>query len=464
MIAEIVCVGTELLLGQITNTNARFLAERLAELGIDSYFQQVVGDNRDRLVGALKLAMGRSDFVVVSGGLGPTEDDLTKETVSELLGLRLVHDPVVAERIVQVLRGHRSPLVEAAMAKQSRVPEGATVLPNPVGTAPGLLISAGGRLVAMLPGPPQELEPIVRDHLVPRLEALLAEAAGGPGLAGGADAGQAGGADAGKSAVRPTRSYLHSRTIKFCGIGEPLVEEAVRDLIHSGNPTVAPYVSIGETHLRVTAKAGDLARARTLVEDMVSLIVARKSLDTHVFGFDDDTLAAACGRRLRERGLTLALAESLTGGLVGHLVTEVAGSSDYFERGYVVYSNRSKTELLGVDPELIRAHGAVSEEVALALARGARVRSGAGVAVALTGIAGPGGGRPEKPVGLVYIALAGPLAGSGGEGGREQADGGIDACVEECHRYVFTGERHLVKQRAAHRALTLLWRRLGDRR
>jgi len=452
MIAEIVCVGTELLLGQITNTNARFLAERLAELGINAYFQQVVGDNRDRLVGVLKLAMGRSDFVVVSGGLGPTEDDLTKETVSELLGLRLVHDPVVAERIVQVLRGHRSPLVEAAVAKQSRVPEGATVLPNPVGTAPGLLISAGGKLVAMLPGPPQELEPIVRDHLVPRLTALLDEAAGGPGPTG-----------EGRGLGRGARSYLHSRTIKFCGIGEPLVEEAVRDLIHSSNPTVAPYVSIGETHLRVTAKAGDLARARTLVEDMVSLIVARKGLDTHVFGFDDDTLAVACGRRLRERGLTLALAESLTGGLVGHLVTDVAGSSDYFERGYVVYSNRSKTELLGVDPELIRAHGAVSEEVALALARGARVRSGAGVAVALTGIAGPGGGSPEKPVGLVYIALAGPLAGSGGEGGRETA-GVADTGIEECHGYVFTGERHLVKQRAAHRALTLLWLRLGAER
>jgi nicotinamide-nucleotide amidase len=430
MIGEIVAVGTELLLGQIANTNARFLAEKLAQLGVDAYFQQAVGDNPSRLAESLKLALERSDLVLLSGGLGPTEDDLTKETVSKLLGRRLVPDPAVAERIREVLRGHRSPVVEKALAKQSLVPEGAAILPNSAGTAPGLVLDLPGKMLALLPGPPQELEPMVRDYLIPHLAAWL----DGP-------------------STQFARSFLRSRTIKFCGIGEPVVEEAVRDLLHGDNPTVAPYVSIGETHLRVTAKAASAERAVSLVENMVCAIASRRPLSEHIFGFDDDTLAGACGRRLREHGLSLCLAESITGGLVGHLVTEVAGSSDYFERGYVVYGNRSKSELLGVDPEMIRAHGAVSEEVALAMAHGALDRSGAGLALALTGIAGPGGASGAKPVGLTYIALVGRSFGqSGGETG-----------VRECHRYVFAGERQLVKRRAAHRALTLLWLRLGRR-
>jgi len=431
MIGEIVCVGTELLLGQIINTNARFLAERLAELGIDAYFQQVVGDNRGRLVAALELALQRSDLVIACGGLGPTEDDLTKETVCQTLGVRLVPDPGVAERIVGVLRGHGSRVVEAAVAKQSLVPEGATVLPNPVGTAPGLLVSKGGKHVALLPGPPQELEPIVRQHLVPLLETLLT-GHGGPVQAGA------------RTSTSGRRSYLFSRMVKICHMGEPAVEEAVRDLIHSANPTVAPYVSIGETHLRVTAKAADPDEARRLVEDAVAAICRRETLGRYIFGFDEDTIASACGNLLRQKGLSLALAESLTGGLVGHMVTQVQGSSEYFERGLVVYSNRAKIELLGVAPELLSRHGAVSEEVARAMALGAQSRSGADVGLALTGIAGPDGGTGPKPVGLVYIALAG-------------ADK-----PEECHRYVFSGDRQLVTERAAHRALVLLWLRLRD--
>ncbi len=429
MIGEIISVGTELLLGQITNTNARFLAERLAELGVDAYFQQVVGDNRDRLAAALRLALGRSDLVVVCGGLGPTEDDLTKETVSEVLSLDLLPDPAVAEAIVRVLESHGSRVVEAAVAKQSTVPRGAEVLPNPVGTAPGLLVAKDGKLVAMLPGPPTELEPIVREHLQPRLEAILA----GDARSGGAGVG--------------SRPFLFSRMVKICGLGEPSVEEAVRDLIHSDNPTVAPYVSVGETHLRVTAKAASLEEARRLVAKAVAAIVEREPLRRHVFGFDEDTIASACGRELKAAGLTLALAESLTGGLVGHLITEAPGSSDYFDRGLVVYSNRAKTELLGVEPGILARYGAVSEETALTMARGARERAGTDLGLALTGIAGPGGGTETKPVGLVYLGLSAGERVPGGPG-------------EETRRYVFTGDRSLVKQRAAHRALVLLWERL----
>ncbi len=425
MIGEIVCVGTELLLGQITNTNARFLAQRLAELGIDVYFQQVVGDNHNRLVAAVELALRRSDLVITCGGLGPTEDDLTKETVCQVLGVQLVPNPEVAERIEGILLRHGSRAIKAAVAKQSLVPEGATVLPNPVGTAPGLFVSKGGKHVALLPGPPPELEPIVRQHLVPLLETWMAGPAGPVEPAG-------------------RRSYLFTRTVKVCHIGEPAVEEAVRDLLHSANPTVAPYVSIGETHLRVTAKACDPGQARRLVEDAVVSICRRETLKPYIFGFDDDAIASACGSLLRRKGFSLAIAESLTGGLVGHMVTQVPGSSHYFERGLVVYSNRAKVELLGVDPDLLARRGAVSEEVARAMALGARSRSGTDLGLALTGIAGPDGGTGSKPVGLVYIALAG--AGK----------------PEECHRYVFSGDRQLVKQRAAHRALVLLWLRLRD--
>jgi len=428
MIGEIISVGTELLLGQITNTNARFLAERLAELGIDSYYQQVVGDNRERLAAALRLALARSDLVVVGGGLGPTEDDLTKETVCEVLGLRLLPDPALAGEIRGVLHRRRSQVVDAAVAKQSLVPEGAVVLPNPVGTAPGLFVSAGGKYVVLLPGPPQELEPIVRRHLIPLLEDLLGRTAPGSSGEGGSGG----------------RSFLFSRIVKVCYLGEPQVEEAVRDLIHCPNPTVAPYVSIGETHLRVTAKAGRAEEARSLVEATVAEICRREALRPYIFGLDDDTIALACGRRLTARGLTLAVAESLTGGLVGHLLTEVPGASRYFDRDLVVYSNQAKTSLLGVPPEVLAEHGAVSEQTAVAMARGALAASGAGVAVALTGIAGPTGGTAEKPVGLVYIALSG--AGQ----------------PDECHRYMFGQDRRLVKQRAAHRALVLLWLRLGD--
>jgi nicotinamide-nucleotide amidase len=428
MIAEIICVGTELLLGQITNTNARFLAETLAELGIDAYLQQVVGDNAGRLAAALRLALGRSDLVVTCGGLGPTEDDLTKETVGEVLGVPLAHDPVVADRITFLVERHGSQVLSRAVAKQAQVLEGARILPNAAGTAPGLLVSKGGRHVALLPGPPAELEPMVRDHLVPALRALTAA---GDRAAGREEAGPGGGGT----------SFLRTRVVKLCGLGEPAVEEAVRDLIHSSNPSVAPLVTVGETHLRVTAKARSAAEAESLVAGMVAAIGER--LGPCIFGHDDATIAGACGKRLLARGATLALAESLTGGLVGHLVTQVPGSSAYFERDLVVYSNRAKTELLGVGPELLSRHGAVSEEVALAMARGARQGAGTTLGLALTGIAGPDGGSAAKPVGLVYIAISDGVAG------------------EECRRYVFSGDRNLVKQRAAHRSLVMLWEWLG---
>jgi len=422
MIAEIVSVGTELLLGQVCNTNARFLAQHLAELGIDSYYQQVVGDNRGRLADALRLALARSDLVITTGGLGPTEDDLTKETVAEVLGLELVPDPATANRIRGLLCAQGSRILESAVAKQSLVPEGAEVFPNPVGTAPGLGVAAGGRVVVLLPGPPAELKAVVREHVLPWLEEMLAT----------------GGTSSALAAAR-ARKFLCSRVVKVCGLGEPAVEEALGDLVRSVNPTVAPLVTTGETHVRVTAAAGSKEEAGRLAGEMAELVAS--CLEPHVFGYDDETLPSACGKLLRAAGLTLALAESVTGGLVGHLLTEVPGASDYFERGVVVYSNRSKTELCGVPDGLLRAHGAVSEPVAVAMAQGIRERSQTDLGLSLTGIAGPTGGTSTKPVGLVYVALAGP--------------GGV-----RCERYVFAGGRSVVKLRAAQRALTLLWERL----
>ncbi len=420
MIGEVVSVGTELLLGQITNTNARFLAETLAGLGIEAYFQQTVGDNRARLRQALDLALARSDLVITVGGLGPTEDDLTKEVVAEALGLPLVEDEKVAAAVRCVVRRHGSQPPAAAVAKQSLVPQGAVVLPNPSGTAPGLLLAAGAKLVALLPGPPPELEAIVKQHLVSRLEGLLAR----------------------REAEGTRRVYLRSRVVKLCGIGEAAVEDAVRDLVRSPNPTVAPLVGVGEVHLRVTARASRPEEAARLAQEMVGRVRGR--LEAHIFGYDEETLAGACGELLRRAGLTLAVAESLTGGLVGHLLTETPGSSAYFDRSLVLYSNAAKIELAGVDPEVLRRHGAVSPEVALAMAEGVRRASRTDLGLALTGIAGPSGARPGKPVGLVHIALA---------GGRKE---GLPVLV----RCEFGGDRGLVKLRSAQRALTLLWESL----
>lgn len=372
MRAELIAVGTELLLGQITDTNAPYLARLLAAHGVDVLHKQTVGDNLERVRAAVTLALGRADLILTTGGLGPTEDDLTVEAVALAVGVPLVFDQVVADGIAAFFAQRRRPAPESVF-RQARIPQGARVIPNRRGTAPGLVVPAGGCAIFMFPGVPHEMEGLVAEGLVP----WLAEHAGG--------------------------DVIRSRVLRITGLGESMVEEQVRDLIHGTNPTVAPLAKLGEVHLRITAKGRSDVVDQSIQEMEAAL---RGRLGDAVFGIDDETLQEATARLLIERGLTLAVAESCTAGLVASRLTETPGSSAFLLAGFVPYSNDAKIRDLGVPAGLLTAHGAVSAEVCAAMAAGARTRAGADLGLAVTGIAGPGGGTSAKPVGLVYLAIA----------------------------------------------------------
>jgi nicotinamide-nucleotide amidase len=372
MRAELLSVGTELLLGQITDTNAAYLARLLAGYGVDVLFKQTVGDNLERVQDAVRLALSRADLVITTGGLGPTEDDLTVEAVAAVVGAPLVFDQAVADRIAGFF-SRRQRQAPQSIFRQARIPQGAQVLPNRRGTAPGLIVPAGGRTIFMFPGVPHEMEGLVADGLVP----WLAARAGG--------------------------EVIRSRVLRITGMGESMVEEQVRDLIHGTNPTVAPLAKLGEVHLRITAKARP-DRVAPMIDEVEAGLRAR--LGDAVFGIDDEQLHEVTARLLIDRRRTLAVAESCTGGMISARLTEVPGASAFMRAGFVVYSNDAKIRDLGVPAHLVAAHGAVSAEVAAAMAEGARRQTGADLGLAVTGIAGPSGGTPEKPVGLVYLALS----------------------------------------------------------
>jgi nicotinamide-nucleotide amidase len=374
MRAEIISVGTELLLGQIIDTNAAFLARLLASHGVDVLFKQTVGDNLDRVRGAVHLALSRADLVVTTGGLGPTEDDLTADAVALAAGVPMVVDPTVADAIKTFFETRRRPAPDSVF-RQARVPAGAQVIPNARGTAPGLRLDVGDRTVFLFPGVPREMEGLVAVGLVPWLEA------------------------------RTGGIVIKSRVLRVAGLGESAVEDRVRDLIHSVNPTVAPYAKQGEVHLRITAKAQPHDAAVMLAEAEAGL---RDRLGDAVFGVDDESLHEVTARLLIARGRTLAIAESCTGGMVAARLTEVPGSSAFLLAGYVAYSDAAKVRDLGVPASVLSAHGAVSAPVAEAMAAAARARAGSDLGVGITGIAGPTGATPTKPVGLVYIAVVTP--------------------------------------------------------
>lgn len=373
--AEILCVGTELLLGDIVNTNAAYLAKKLAELGIGVYRQSVVGDNRERLAAELADALARADLVVLSGGLGPTEDDLTKETAAGVFGKKLeLHAPSLA-RIEAYFAATGRTMTENNR-KQALMPEGATVFPNDYGTAPALALeNSEGKLAVLLPGPPRELEPLFAERVVPFLE-------------------------------KRCRSVLVSRNVQICGMGESAVEAALPPaFLHSENPTAALYCKEGEVRIRITAKASDRARAGALCEQALETLKT-SPVARYIYGIDVSSVEEALIAELQKRGLTLATAESCTGGLIAKRLTDVSGCSSVVAGGIVTYQTREKVALLGVPQELIDAHTVVSREVAQAMAEGARQRMNVDVAIATTGYAGPGGGTPEEPVGTVYIAVA----------------------------------------------------------
>lgn len=372
MRAELISVGTELLLGQITDSNAAYLARLLATHGVDLLHKQTVGDNLERVRAAVDLALGRADLVIMTGGLGPTEDDLTAEAVALAAGVPLVFDQAVADTIAGFFTQRRRTAPESIF-RQARIPSGAQVIPNRRGTAPGLIVPVAGRTIFMFPGVPHEMEGLVAEGLVPWLEA------------------------------RTQGEIIRSRVLRIAGLGESVVEERVRDLIHGSNPTVAPLAKLGEVHLRITAKGTPDATAVLIAGAEAEL---RGRLGDAVFGTDDESLHEATARLLLERGLTLSIAESCTGGLVASRLTEVPGASGFLKAGFIPYSNEAKTRDLGVPAAMIAEHGAVSAEVAAAMATGARRQAGADVGLAITGVAGPTGGTPAKPVGLIYFAAA----------------------------------------------------------
>jgi nicotinamide-nucleotide amidase len=379
MRAEIIAVGSEMLTPDRVDTNSLFITERLNEVGIDVIAKTVVADDRDLLAGPLRLALTRADLVLFTGGLGPTSDDLTREAVAETLDLPLDEDPATIARLERrfAARGMQMPAVNR---KQALVPRGAEVLANEKGTAPGLLIEHAGRLVVLLPGPPREMNPMV--------EALVRDR-----LAGGPTGGR----------------RVFRRVLKTTGRGESLIEELVQPIYarwaEAATPvrtTILATPGSVELHLAVTADSAE--RARGVLDAATGEIAA--ALGPTLYTANNERLEAVVGALLHERGLWIATAESCTGGLLASRLTDVPGSSEYVERGVVCYSNRAKTELLGVPGDLLRDHGAVSEPVGLAMARGVRERSGTDLGVGITGIAGPGGGTPVKPVGTVIVALA----------------------------------------------------------
>lgn len=370
MNAEIISVGTELLLGHTINTDTSFVARELAPIGVNLLYSCTVGDNPERLRDAVLTALRRSDVLITTGGLGPTGDDLTKETVAAAAGKKLALDRESFDRIVRYFKGRS---VGETQKKQAMLPEGCTVLPNDRGTAPGCAFrTENGKIVVMLPGPPSELIPMLKNYAVPYL------------------------ANGGKAAVV-------SRFVHVFGLGEGYVAEQIADLCAGENPTAATYAKEDEMFVRVTARAETREAAASLCEPAVAEL--KKRLGGFVYTAELGSLEETVVHELAERKQTLATAESCTGGMLAQRITDIPGASDVFHMGVVTYANEIKTMLLGVPEETLREFGAVSPQTARAMAEGVQKKSGATYGVGITGIAGPGGGTPEKPVGLVYLAL-----------------------------------------------------------
>lgn len=378
MIVEVVAVGTELLLGQIVNSNAATIGSRLADAGLDHHHQSVVGDNLDRIVETLQTAIRRSDAVIVTGGIGPTQDDVTRQAISAAIGVPLVHSDDY-EATLRAMWERRGRAMPESNTRQADYPEGGRLIPNPKGSAPGVEVKAGDTRVFAVPGVPAEMVPMIDDHVIPllRSEAGLGE------------------------------DILVSRLLRTWGESESKVAELLGDLYDSlTNPTVAFLASSGEIKVRLTAKACTETEARLLIEPVEDEV--RRRMGSLVFGADSDTIEQIVIDELRNRSWTMATAESATGGLLASRITSVPGASDVFRGGVVVYHTALKLDLLGVVAELVDEHGVVSEPVARAMADGCRTRLGADVAVATTGSAGPD--ELEQPAGTMVIAVATPEA------------------------------------------------------
>jgi nicotinamide-nucleotide amidase len=407
--AEILAVGSELLTPLRSDTNALFLTARLLEIGIATGARVTVADDAELLASAFKSALARADIVIATGGLGPTEDDLTREAAAAALGRSIIRDPTILDalkkRFAKYLRN-----MATVNEKQADVIEGATVLPNARGSAPGQMVDVEGRLLFLLPGPPSEMAPMFDEQVLP----LVRARAGGRVLA--------------------------TRVLRIACLAESDVEQAVAPIYtRYDNPRTTILGGPAQVELHFTADAATTAEAEERIEELAAQV--RAALPGRVYSEDGRELHTVVAALLAERGLSLALAESCTGGLVAARLTEIPGASRFLERAYVTYSNRAKIDLLGIEPALIEAQGGVSAEVAQAMAAGARRTSGASIGVGITGIAGPDGGTPDKPVGLVFLALEG-------------------AAGTRVRRVQFIGDRERVRFAASQTALEMIRRGL----
>ena len=411
--AETIAVGSELLLGGRLDTNSLFIADRLAACGIELRYKTTVGDDLSDIVAVLKTALRRARVVILTGGLGPTIDDLTREAVAQATGHRLSRRKAALDgMIARLVEWGRTPTT--TQFRQAMIPARAEILFNPVGTAPGFSLVWKGTFLAALPGVPREMEPMVRDGVLPQLQAWM------------------------RTQKRLSASPMIRRVLHTSGVPESIVDQALVGLVPKGcTIQLGIYASPMEVMVSLTGPAG--AEGAVTIEQLLK--EAKTRLGDIVYGEEDETMESVVGRLLNEQQLTLAVAESCTGGLIGHRLTQGPGASTYVERVAVTYSNRAKVEMLGVPSGLLERHGAVSAAVAAAMARGIRERSGASVGVSVTGIAGPGGATESKPVGLVYVGL----------------DGGPGEAMTKEFRF-HGGDRTVIKQRSSQAALDLLRR------
>ena len=406
MTVELISVGTELLMGNIVNSNTQFLAEKCAMLGLDMYYQVTVGDNYGRMKEVVKTALGRSDIIILTGGLGPTEDDLTKEVCADVMGMELVEDLHTRKHLEAFFEHNIYREIPDNNWKMATVPSGALVLDNGNGMAPGLILEKDGKAAILLPGPPGELYPMFEQQVLPWLSGRQ-------------------------------QSVLVSRMVKICGCGESQVEERILDLIDSQtNPTIATYAKTAEVHLRITARGATEEEAGRLIEPVLEEVKDRfkekiYTTEEHV------NLETAVVELLKKHRLTISTAESCTGGMVAAKLVNVSGVSQVFMQGMVTYSNEAKMGLLGVKEDTLRTYGAVSEETAKEMASGGAAASGTDVCVAITGLAGPEGGTDRKPVGLVYMACC--------------IQGNV--AVREYH---FKGNRDKIREQSMMKALDLV--------
>jgi nicotinamide-nucleotide amidase len=412
MKAELIFTGTEVLLGHIINTHAQYLGVKLSGMGIEILLNTTVGDSRELMTSVFSQALERSDLIIITGGLGPTTDDLTAEVVANVLRVPLIPDRESLKAIKDIFLSRGMDMPQSNV-KQTYFPQGSIILPNRNGTAPGALIERNNKTIILLPGPPHELKPMFEDSVVPFLS--------------------------GKACGSEVVKY---RIFKLTGISESAVQDLLKDLEGQGNPGIAYMAKPAEIQVRISARAADDRQAEGLLEEFSGKI--RPLLDKYIFALDEDILEEQVGKLLLEKGLTLGTAESCTGGMIASRLTDIPGSSDYFKGGIVSYTNEVKNKVLGVSQEILNTFGAVSRETAEAMALGAREKINADLGLSVTGVAGPGGGTAEKPRGLVYIALA-----------------AADKVI--CREHHFAGSRAAVRQGTVNSSLNLLRQHLAGK-